>query len=111
MDMRKAAPKKKSVVKPGRVTIDDLAIMMKNGFERVGREMQEMYIGLDGQIGELRRGLFAVETKLESVDARLTSLEKTVEPLTISYHVFSHQLRTLDTRVNVLEQKNGIQPE
>jgi hypothetical protein len=115
MDMRKAAQKKHSAAKPGRVTIDDLAVMMKDGFERLDNKIDNKVDGLrvelKADIKRLENGLFAVETKLDSVERRLTSIEKTVEPLTLSYHVFSHEIQLLDTRVTVLERKNGIQPE
>jgi hypothetical protein len=104
MDMQKAAPKKNSVAKAGRVTIDDLAVMMKRGFESIEIDLSEFK-------RETNTALFSIDSKLESMDARLKAVETVLEPLSTSYHVFSHQLRTLDTRVNVLEQKNGIQPE
>jgi hypothetical protein len=102
--MRKAAPKKNSAMRPGKVTIDDLAVMMKRGFESIEIDLSEFK-------RETNTALFSIDSKLESMDARLKIVETVLEPLSTSYSVFSHQLRTLDTRVNVLEQKNGIQPE
>ena len=67
-------------------TIDDLALMTKEGFEKVDKDMKDMKEGfkkIDRDIDELKQGQERIELRLDNVAYRfeLVALEKRVEVL------------------------------
>ena len=65
------------------VTIDDLALMTKEGFEKVDKDMKEGFKKIDRDIDELKQGQERIELRLDNVAYRfeLVALEKRVEAL------------------------------
>ncbi|OHA39929.1 MAG: hypothetical protein A3G59_01435 [Candidatus Taylorbacteria bacterium RIFCSPLOWO2_12_FULL_47_20] len=109
-------------------SVDDLAIVTKNGFDRVEREMvtkKEFYGFKDDMTGfkdemsdfksemhdfksETNALLFNIDGKLRTVDQRLDSIEKTLGPLVQISAAMQNELREHNERITKIEYKLGL---
>ncbi|MFA6534553.1 MAG: hypothetical protein WCT37_05315 [Patescibacteria group bacterium] len=66
-----------------KVTIDDLAVMVKEGFEAVGSEINDLKKEMRSEISDLKQGQEEIKLKLDNVAYRfeLVELEKRVKLL------------------------------
>ena len=94
------------------ITTNDLAIMVQKGFSKQIQNFDElkseMYVfkkETEKHFSGLDSKLFFIDSKLESVDTRLKKVEESLEPILISYGVFSREIRDLNTRVMRIEKK------
>ena len=91
------------------VTIDDLAIMIANGFRGVDKrfeavdkrfeDIEERFCGVDGRFDGLEKRLTSLESKVDQMDMRLTSRMDNMVLNYVNQTEYSH----LEKRVKKLE--------
>ncbi len=84
------------------VTIDDLAIMIANGFRGVDKRfeaIEERFCGVDGKFDGLEKRLSSLESKVDQMDMRLTSRMDNMVLNYVNQTEYSH----LEKRVKKLE--------
>ncbi len=79
----------KKKIKKKNITLDDLAGMVANGFEGVGKELSEVETGLRKDIYQLKEGQEQIKLRLDNVAYRFELVE-------------------LQRRVKLLEKKVGV---
>ena len=79
--------------KPNGTTIDDLAVMIKNGFDNTANKKD---------VEEIRADLTKLDGKVDKIDERLIVVEKKLD------RALYTELTHLEARVTRLEQKTGI---
>lgn len=65
------------------VTLDDLATMVKGGFDDLGEKMEKRFEKVEKRLGTLEEGQEAIRLRLDNVPYRFefTELQKRVEAL------------------------------
>lgn len=106
--MKKETTKK---VKAGKITIDDLAVMVAKGFDGVREEMNEHFNKVENRLGKVEDRLEKVEDRLGKVEDRLEKVEDNLSTTRmdvlgigdkfVSKHEFNQHL----IRFDLLEQK------
>lgn len=110
---------KKSAIKAKKnTTIDDLAVMVASGFSRVDERFEQVdqrfeqvdmrFDQIDKRFDKVEKYIFNLDSKVQTIDTRLKNVEKALEPLTLSYNVFSREIRDMNLRISNLEKKIGI---
>ena len=89
-------------------SVDDLAIVTKDGFDRAEREMSEFKGEMSEFKNETNATLFNISGKLETVDQRLDSIEKTLGPLVRISDAMQKELREHNERITKIEYKLGL---
>lgn len=84
--------------------IDDLAIIVKKGFDRVDKRFEEV----DKRFDQIDKRLELIEARIEHMDARLRMIEMDVAEIRKQL-VYRDEFERLITRVEFLEQKLQIQ--
>ena len=84
------------------VTIDDLAIMIANGFRGADKkfeDIEERFCGVDGRFDGIEKRLTSLESKVDQMDMRLTSRMDNMVLNYVNQTEYSH----LEKRVKKLE--------
>ncbi len=112
----KKVPKKRDVtLNEVAATLDNLAIMVHKGFVAQDKNLhdfkKEMYEFRD-EMYEFKQktelNFMTLDSKIESVDRRLQKVEESLEPILLTYGVFSREIRDLNSRMVRLEKKVGV---
>ena len=82
-----------------KTTIDDLAVMVKNGFDDIGNRMADRN-SVDQRFG-------VVSKKLEHIDARLAYIERDVAEIR-KHFVYRDEFEDALARLRLVEKKLGI---
>jgi len=88
------------------VTMDNLAVMIKTGFDEVGGRFDSV----EGRLDRVEGRLDNLERGQEETNGRLTALEHGQEDikLRLDYTAHRFELDDLGRRVKVLERKAGV---
>ena len=84
--------------------IDNLAVMVKKGFDGVDKRFDEV----DKRFEKVEGGLDRVDVKLEHIDVRLSYIESNIEEIR-RHFVYRDEFDDLSARVKYLETKLGIE--
>ncbi len=84
-----------------KITIDNLAIMMKKGFDDTATKIQVS--GLEKRVDGLEGRFDGVEKRLDKIDARLERIEGTI----LKHH--ASQIESLEKRILRLEETSSIE--
>ena len=95
---------KKSPAKNKKVTIDDLAIMVQNGFREQTENTKFMINGLEIKVDRLDKSVFNLGQKVDSMDERLKMVEKTLNPLLLVMDVMKTGWKDHEMRIIKLEK-------
>lgn len=90
--------------------LEDLALMVKNGFDEVDKRfdgVDKRFDGINKSIDGLDNRMENVEKHLDHVDARLGNIERDVSFLR-QHFVFREEFEDLMSRVKYLERKQGV---
>ncbi len=85
------------------VTINDLAVMVKNGFDSVDKRFEQ----IDGKLGQVDGRLTNLEVKVNEINTRLIDVEKDVSTIK-RYLVYREEFEDLMARVKYLESKLNV---
>ena len=87
----------------GKVTIDDLAIMVQKGFSII----DEKFDHLEGKVGHLETRFDHLENKVEHLETRFDHLDERVDNIEFKIDMLAPQsdVDSLEKRVCVLEKK------
>ncbi len=91
-----------------KIEIEDLAIMVQKGFSEQGKRfdgLEEKFEGLDGRIENLEKSGFEVKLQLESINDRLTGIEKILGPLVLVVDVMKNNWRDHEMRIAKIERR------
>ncbi len=91
--------------------IESLAVSTAKGFARVDGRFEEVdrrFDQIDRKFSKIEGDMFNLDTKVQAIDTRLRNVEKALEPITLSYGVFSREIRDMNLRISNLEKKVGI---
>ena len=102
--MKKKVNKKEYSSKEIIGSIDNLAIITKKGFDGMYEFRDEM-IDFKNEVGQT---LFSIDSKLKTVDKRLDAIEKILGPLMKISTLMENEIRSLNSRVSLLEHKIGM---
>ncbi len=87
-------------VKNKKITIDDLAMMTKLGFDEAGRNIKQGFEGMNKKFEETNKNLYILSEnnarEHEEIKLRLDNV------------AYRFELVSLEKRVDVLEKKTGI---
>lgn len=93
-----------------KMELEDLALMVKHGFDGVDKRFD----GVEGRLDKVENRLDRVENRLDDVDkrldhvdARLGNIERDVSYLR-QHFVFREEFEDLMARVKYLERKQGV---
>lgn len=91
-----------------KTTIDDLAVMVKNGFDENHKRIDETHKRIDSLRTEV--GDFRIETneRFNYANARLDKIEKDVADIR-KHFVYRYEFEDLMARVKYMEEKMGIE--
>ena len=81
------------------ITIDDLAGMMKRGFDHI----DERFDQVDKRFEQVDKRFDNIENKVNQIDKRLFSIEEDVAEIKIKKHT------ELEKRVGLVERKLGME--
>lgn len=92
------------------VTVDNLAIATNKGFENTvsKEEFGEFKEEMVEFTKKTSLTLFNIDGKLQTVDQRLDSIEKTLEPLMLASGAMQRELREHERRLSHVERKVGV---
>ena len=111
------------------VTLDDLAIMVANGFSDQESRFNKRFDGIDerfdrvedrldgvedrldsleNKVENLDKAIFDLQLRVGSVEDRLKSIEKTLGPLLTVVDIMKDNWKDHDMRISRLEKKMGI---
>ncbi len=90
------------------VTLDDLALMIKKGFDEVG----EKFSKVDTRLATIEKHLAHVETGLTNVETRLSTVEKRLTKVEERFSILADHVDSLDADVKIMKRvitnKNGV---
>jgi chromosome segregation ATPase len=96
-------------MKDSNITLDDLGIMIKSGFDEVHDKMDKGFSRLEGRMDNLEGRMDNLEGRMDKVENRLFSLEKSHEELKeLVNGIFRVEIYDLKRRVALIEEKLGI---
>ena len=109
---RKIIKKEKVTLESLSTSIDNLAMAVGKGFERVDEKfgnLENRFDGLETNLNDFKNttkyNFIEVNDKLTSLDKRLTVVEVTLPPIVNIQTVQSHEIRELNMRVGKIEKK------
>ena len=106
--------KKKILEKKEKTTIDDLAVMVQNGFADMSEKMvtkiefNEFKADMFGFRNKTDMTLFNLDNHAQETNKRLDAIEKALGPLVQVSSFMQNEIRSLNGRVSSLERKVGI---
>jgi len=89
-----------------KTTIDDLAVMVKNGFDDIGNRMADRN-SVDQRFDSVDQRFGVVSKKLEHIDARLAYIERDVAEIR-KHFVYRDEFEDALARLRLVEKKLGI---
>lgn len=98
------------MAKKKNVSIDDLAVMIKQGFDGVDKKFE----GVNGKFEGVDKKFDGVDKKFDEMDKKFTGkfdeLKRDMEEIKLkfAYTAWAIDVEALKQRVNVLEKKIGI---
>ena len=113
--------KKKSSIKKI-VTIEDLAIMVQNGFKEQGDKIYKLdsrfdilenrfdilenrFDTLEGKVNGLDKSMFDIQLKLDSLDERMKNIENILGPLVMVVEAMKTSFKDHEIRILKLERQ------
>lgn len=101
---------KKQIKKNKQTTIDDLALMVKKGFDGVNGEANKRFNQVDERFEKIDRKLNKIDERFDGMDERLVSLEKGQEEIKMKLDnvVYRTEFIELQRRIEVLEKTVGV---
>ena len=96
-----------------KTTIDDLAVMVKNGFDDIGNRMadrnsvDQRFDSVDQRFDSVDQRFGVVSKKLEHIDARLAYMERDVAEIR-KHFVYRDEFEDALARLRLVEKKLGI---
>ena len=96
-----------------KTTIDDLAVMVKNGFDDIGNRMadrnsvDQRFDSVDQRFDSVDQRFGVVSKKLEHIDARLAYIERDVAEIR-KHFVYRDEFEDALARLRLVEKKLGI---
>ena len=104
------------------ITIDDLATMIKTGFDGVDNQIGDLKQDMNTRFAQVEKHFEGVEKRLSGVEYKLDSLEDGMNrrfdavddrlekvELKLDNVAYRFELRALEQRVTFLERKAGVQ--
>ena len=93
-----------------KTTIDDLAIMVKRGFDQTANrdEVNKRFEQVDKRFEQIDKHFVTIERRLDHVDARLSYVERDVAEIR-KHFVYRDEFEDALARIRLLEKKVGIQ--
>lgn len=89
-------------------TIDDIAVMVKNGFDETHKRINNLGAEMGDFRIETNERFKQIDDRLEHIDVRLDSMAKDIA--TIQRHfVYRYEFDDLMGRVKYMEEKMGIE--
>lgn len=94
---------------PKKVTIDDLARMVKGGFDHSDKRFDETAkkADVDKRFEEVDKQLSHIDLRLGHVDARLAMIERDVSDIR-KHFVYRDEFEDVLARISNLEKKAGV---
>ena len=94
------------------MTISDLAVMVKKGFDEVHGKFEKVdqrFDGVDDKFSKVDNNFKFVRVELASLRVDVTEIKGTLRPLVRSVATMEDGLSDLRIRVGVLEQRVGVE--
>lgn len=86
------------------VTIDDLAIMVQQGFNELGQRIESLDVKIDDVENRLEEKIDGVEKRLTG---RIAGLERRMDDIVYNFST-REEMKKMDVRVSKIERKVGI---
>ena len=90
------------------ITIDDLAVMIKKGFDEMDRrfsEIDQRFIAVDKRFDNLEDRMYKLEVRFDKLEKRFNNLEIRLDKLEKRFDVLEKRFDHFEVRFDVFEDK------